>query len=165
MLRSGSILSRSVWVAAVVMTAAACATGFSKDEAVEAFQAANPEASTLEAVCVVEALMADYEDQPADPSDLRGLEAELLAEPPKQQFVLDQYRAMFGCGMTADVEAQLRRELVANGVDADAVGCVAAELADNLTDSELDVLIDDEMNDSFYATFFDAVETCDALPN
>lgn len=142
----------------------ACSTGFSKTDAVDAFQSTNPDASTNEAVCVIDALIETYEAQPVDEDDLRGLEAELAVDPPRQAFVLEQYRAMFGCGMTADVENQLRRELVTNGIDPDAVDCVAEELAENLTDDDLDVLISDEMNDSFYATFFTAVENCDALP-
>ncbi len=143
---------------------AACGSEFSRDEAVEAFQAANPDASTAEAACVIDALIEEYETEPVDESALDGLEAELVADPQSNAFVFDQFRAMFGCGMTADVETQLRRELLANDIAADAVDCVASELAASLTDDDLGVLLRDEMTDSFYATFFTAVESCDALP-
>ncbi len=151
-------------IAIIGLPLTSCSSGFSKDQAIEAFQAANPDASTAEAACVIDALIETYETEPVDESALGGLEAELLAEPSRPEFVLDQYRAKFGCGMTEDVEAQLRRELAANGISAEAVGCVAEELAGSLTDDDLDVLINDEMTDSFYRTFFAAVESCDALP-
>lgn len=164
--RSGSAPFRSsVWLAGAVVLLGACSTGFSRADAVEAFQAANPDASSTEAACVVDSLIETYETEPVDEGDLGGLEAELSADPQQQAFLLDQYRAMFGCGMTGDVEAQLRRELASSGIDEDAIGCVAAELAATLSDEDLDVLIDDRMNDSFYETFFTAVETCDALPD
>ena len=71
--------------------------------------------------------------------------------------------------MTDGVEAQLRRELVDNDIDESAVECVAEALAGRLTDEDLEVLIganaeDADMTDSFYASFFTAVEGCDALP-
>jgi hypothetical protein len=138
--------------------------GFSRVDAVEAFQAAHPDASTTQAACVIDALIEEYETEPVDASALDGLEAELVADPQSDAFVLDQFRAQFGCGMTADVEAQLRRELLANDLAPDAVDCVASELATSLTDEDLEVLINDQMTDSFYATFFRAVEVCDALP-
>jgi hypothetical protein len=149
----------------VVLGLSACSDGFSRDEAIDAFQASDPDASTTEAACVIDSLVEIYETAPIDESDLGGLEAALLDDPQQPGFVLDQYRAMFRCGMTADVEAQLRRELTANDYDPEAADCVAGELAANLTDAELDVLIRDEMNDSFYTTFFTAVEACAALPD
>ena len=72
--------------------------------------------------------------------------------------------------MTDGVAAQLRRELLANDIDEGAVECVAEALAGRLTDDDLEVLIGAEdsesgaMTDSFYASFFTAVEGCDALP-
>jgi len=83
---------------------------------------------------------------------------------PNEAFLVDQFRAKFRCGMTDGVEAQLQRELLENDIDPAAVDCVSAELAGDLTDADLDVLINDEMTDSFYATFFSAVEACNALP-
>ena len=151
-------------VAIIGLLLSGCSSGFSKDEAIEAFMSANPDASTAEATCVIDDLIETYEDGPVEESALDGLEAELLTDPPDPEFVLDQYRAKFGCGMTEDVEAQLRRELAENDISTEAVGCVAEELAGSLTDDDLDVLINDEMTDSFYRTFFAAVETCDALP-
>jgi len=139
-------------------------SGFSRADAVEAFQAAHPTASTAQATCVIDALIEQYEVEPVDVASLDGLEAELVADPQSDVFVLDQFRAQFGCGMTDEVEAQLRRELAASGVAGDAVDCVASELAGSLTDGDLEVLIRDEMTDSFYATFFRAIESCDALP-
>ena len=146
------------------MLAGCSGSGFSRVDAVEAFQAAHPGASTAQAACVITALIEEYETEPVDASALDGLEAELVAEPQSDAFVFDQFRAQFGCGLTADVESQLQRELVANDVAPDAVECVASELATSLTDDDLDVLINDEMTDSFYATFFAAIEACDAFP-
>ncbi len=146
-----------------------CATPFSRADAVESFQAANPDASTIESACVIDALIEEYETEPVDEEALAGLEAELLADPQRERFLLDQFRARFGCGMTDGVEAQLRRELLDNDIDEGAVECVAEALAGRLTDEDLEVLIGadgtaDEMTDSFYASFFTAVEGCDALP-
>lgn len=131
---------------------------------------ANPDASTIEAACVIDALIEEYEAEPVDEAALGGLEEELLAIPQRERFLLDQFRAKFGCGMTDGVEAQLRRELLANEIDESAVDCVADALAGRLTDDDLEVLIgaesgDSEMTDSFYASFFTAVESCDALPS
>ena len=153
--------------AAIVLSG--CATSFSREEAVESFQTANPDASTIESACVIDALIEEYEAEPVDEEALVGLEAELLADPQRERFLLDQFRARFGCGMTDGVEAQLRRELVDNDIDESAVECVAEALAGRLTDEDLEVLIganaeDADMTDSFYASFFTAVEGCDALP-
>ena len=158
-----------------VFAVAACSSGFSRVDAVESFQTANPDASTTEAACVIDALIEEYEGEPVDEEALGGLEAELLAEPQRERFLLDQFRAKFGCGLTDGVEAQLRRELLANGIDESAVGCVAEALAGRLTDADLEVLIGadedgaaglaDQGSDSFYASFFAAVEACDALPS
>ncbi len=148
-----------------VLALAACSSGFSRVDAVESFQTVNPDASTAEAACVVDALIEEYEGEPVDEESLDGLETELLAEPQSERFLLDQFRAKFGCGMTNDVEAQLRRELLANEIDEEAVDCVARALAGGLTDADLEVLISDEMTDSFFVIFFSAVESCDALPS
>lgn len=150
-------------LACVLVTS--CSTGLSRAEAVESFQTANPDASTIEAACVVDALIEIYETEPVDEGDLAAIEDELSADPQREQFLLDQFRAKFRCGMTDGVEAQLRRELLANDIDGDAVDCVAEALTGRLTDEDLEVLINDEMTDAFYATFFDAVESCDALPS
>ena len=147
------------------MVLAGCSSGFSRADAVESYRAATPEASIEESACVIDALIERYETEPVDEDALDGLEAELSLVPRRDEFLLDQFRAEFGCGMTDDVEAQLRRELRANDLDADAVDCVAAELSSTLDDDGLDVLINDEMTDSFYTTFFTAVEACDALPS
>lgn len=156
--------------AVVVFVLAACSSDLSRADAVGSFQAANPDASIAEAACVIDALIEEYEGEPVDEEALAGLEAELVAEPQRERFLLDQFRAKFGCGMTDGVEAQLRRELVANDIDENAVDCVAEALAGRLTDADLEVLIGaedliNEESDSFYASFFAAVEGCDALPS
>jgi len=158
-------------VIATALLLVGCAASFSRAEAVESFQAANPDASTVQAACVIDALIEEYEAEPVDEDALAGLEAELLAEPQRERFLLDQFRARFGCGMTDGVEAQLQRELLANDIDESAVSCVAEALAGRLTDADLEVLIGAEgsesgtMTDSFYASFFNAVEGCDAFPS
>ena len=165
------LLGIAAGIACGALVATACSTGYSREQAVASFQRANPDASTIEAACVVDALIEEYEGEPVDEAALDGLEAELLAEPQSERFLLDQFRAKFGCGMTEGVENQLRRELLANDIEASAVDCVAASLAGRLTDADLGVLIgadganDGAMTDSFYTSFFNAVESCDALPS
>ena len=155
--------------AVAALAISGCSAGFSRADAVASFQEANPDASAIESACVVDELIEIYEEDPVDENDLVGLEAQLAGEPPAGSFVQDQFRAKFHCGMTDDVEQQLRRELAANDIDPAAVDCVATELAGRLTDGDLDLLIaatgdGDVMTDSFYATFFASVEACDALP-
>lgn len=174
------MISRLTFVLVAAFAVAACSNDLSRAEAVESFQVANPGASIAEATCVIDALIEEYEGEPVDEAALAGVEAELLAEPQSERFLLDQFRATFGCGMTDGVEAQLRRELLANDINESAVDCVAKALAGRLTDADLGVLIgagqdgadqdgaDDlssEASSSFYASFFAAVEGCDALPS
>lgn len=161
---------RVALVGAALLLLTACSESLSRADAVESFQRANPDASVNEAACAVDALIEEYEGEPVDEAALDGLEAELSASPQSERFLLDQFRAKFGCGMTDGVEAQLRRELIQNDIDDSAVDCVAEELAGRLTDDDLDVLIgatedDNAMTDSFYSNFFNAVESCDALPS
>ena len=144
---------------------ASCGQGFSKQDAVGAFTAAHPDASTVEATCVVDHLIEQYEAVPIDETALAALEAELLADPISEDFELDQFRAMFGCGMTDAVEAQLGRQIAARGIDASAAECVTDELIVELDRDDLEVLLTGEMSDEFFEKFFDASEVCGTLPS
>ena len=159
------MLRRLALAATSAVLLASCGQGFSKQDAVGAFAAANPNASTVEATCVVDRLIEQYEAVPVDETGLAAIEAELLADPISEGFELDQFRAMFGCGMTDAVEAQLGRQIAARGIDSSAADCVTDELIVNLDGDDLEVLLTGEMSDEFFAKFFDASDVCGALPS
>ncbi len=113
----------------------------------------------------MDALIQQYETEPVDEADLANLEQQLLASPLDQEFVLDQFRAMFGCGLTGDIQNQLVATLEANGLEPDQAGCVGSELSRTLDDADLEILISGQpMTDQFFEKFFDASTACDALP-
>lgn len=114
------------------------------------------EATEHQAGCVVDKLISTY--------GLDGLQVELKREAPARSFELDQFRASFGCGLTAGVEVELARQLEASGVESVAAACAGKELATSLDDEGLDVLLSGEITDDFYAKYFVALEACDALP-
>ena len=134
----------------------ACAADFTRDAAIDSFVAANEDASRQQAGCVVDRLVEAYE--------LEGVEVELAREPLDEAFVEAQFRAEFGCGMQSSVRASLQEQLLASGIAADQAECAADELVDSLDEPDLDVLLEGELNDTFYAKYFDSLEQCDALP-
>lgn len=98
---------------------------------------------------------------------LEGLQGELEAEEPTESFRGEQFRAMFGCGMTDRVESEVARQLLARDdadLDEDQAACVAAELTADLDDTGLSVLISGEITPDFFGVYFEAVEACAALP-
>ncbi len=135
--------------------AAGCGQGISRESLVNDFTAANPDVTGAQAQCVVDRLLADR--------DLVTIEAELTAEQIAPGFEEDQFRAMFVCGIEGDVGDQITEQLVANGVAPDDAPCVSGELIDQLTDDDIDVLLSGEITDEFYAKFFTAMESCDAI--
>ncbi len=142
---------------AVALLATSCADPWTRDAAVESFVAANDDATTEQAGCVVDSLIAAY--------GLDGLEVELEAEVMDDDFEIAQFKASFACGMTADVEETLVDQLEQTGIDPLDAECAAEALVADFDESDLDVLLSGELNDTFYATYFDALEQCDALPN
>ncbi len=126
---------------------------------------ANPDVGVDVSECVIDRLADEYEVDPVDESSLSELEAELQADPVSREFELNQFKAMFHCGRTDEVESQLAAQVQANGIAADKADCVAAALIATLDDDDLDVLINEEMTDPFFAKFFDATESCGALPS
>lgn len=143
-------------VTSLCLALSGCAGGFSRESAVESFVAANPDATTTNAECVVDRLIETYE--------LTGLELELAAEPISDQFVNTQFNAMFNCGMTGDVEDALAVQLAEAGSTPFQAECAAAELVGRLSEADLEVLLTGELNDGFYAKYFDSLESCGALP-
>jgi len=141
-----------------------CSRGFGREDAITAFSEGNPEASASQSECVVDRLIDVYEVDPVDDSRLDALESELEAKPSSAGFEVEQFRAMFWCGLTEDLESQLAASLVANGIAPERVECVAGELSGSLDDADLDVLLDGKMSDQFFGKFFDAAERCDAIP-
>ncbi len=119
------------------------------------FTAANPDATTAQAECVVDRLLSERE--------LAVIESELTAEEIAPEFEEDQFRAMFVCGIEGDVGEQITEQLVANGVSPDDAPCVSGELIGQLTDTDIDVLLSGEITDEFYAKFFAAMESCGAV--
>lgn len=103
-------------------------------------------------------------DRLVDTYTLEGLEAELSAQRLDADFEEAQFRAEFGCDMRSGVESSLVTQLEASGIARDQAECAADELVDSLVEDDLDVLLTGELNDAFYAKYFDSLERCDALP-
>ncbi len=148
---------KSAFLGFGIVVLAGCADAFTRDAAVDSFLAANDDATRVQASCVVGELIDEY--------GLDGLKGELDRERVDPAFELSQFRASFNCGMTADVEQTLVDELVDTGIERDEAVCAADALLADFDDSDLDVLLSGELNETFYAKYFDALEQCDALPN
>lgn len=133
-----------------------CGHTFDRAEADEAFLRAHPDASPTEAGCVVDDLVGQF--------GFEGLETQLGLSKPDQAFQIAQIRAMFACGITADVETEVVRLLAESGLDNHAARCAGAALTASLDAEGLDVLLSGEITDIFYEQYFDALDGCDALP-
>lgn len=140
----------------VGLLVAGCSTAASRDDFVQRFIETNADASTEQSECVVDELIRQY--------SLSGLERELEAAPQATAFERAQFTAMFGCGMTEDVEAELARQLANTGVEGAGAACAAEALTADLDDDDLQVLLSGEITDGFYAKYFVALEECGALP-
>ncbi|MFT7599632.1 MAG: hypothetical protein ACI8TP_002567 [Acidimicrobiales bacterium] len=151
---AGAAFVALFWV--VVGVAACSSTSATRGDLVESFRNTNPDASTAQAECVVDELIAEY--------SLEGLERELEAVPKASSFERGQFLASFGCGLTSDVEAELADQLQASGIAADDADCAAEALTEGLDDEDLAVLLSGEITDQFYAKYFVALDECDALP-
>lgn len=139
----------------VIVALSGCSRGVTRADLVVSYQSSNPVADETQAGCVVDALIEEF--------GLEGLTEELAA--PGASYPLARYRAEFFCGMTDDVEDQLRAQLAARGMAADAADCVAETLTKSLDHDDLDVLFRGEMTDAFFDRYFVAVSDCGALPN
>ncbi len=132
-----------------------CGESFDRDAAVDSFLRANPEVTDTQAGCVV--------DRQIDRYGLDGLAAELEAEPASDEFIDVQFRDMLDCGIDGDVEEQLVEQLLASGVEPDAVDCVAEQIVGELGDDDIDVLVSGEITEDFMTTFIAAMEGCGAV--
>lgn len=141
--------------AASLFPVAACGQGFTRDDAVDSFAAANPDATGDQSACVVDRLLDRY--------GLDELEAELVAEPRNPAFEEAQFRDMFACGLEGDVEAEIAEQLRTNGVEPDDAPCVAGELVGGLDDDDIDVLLSGEITEDFMGKFVDAMSACGAI--
>lgn len=134
----------------------ACAAEPTRDDYVAQYIASNPDATTIQAQCVVDELTEAY--------TLDGLGRELEASPAATAFERSQFRAAFGCGLTADVEAALEEQLVASGIDQKEATCASEALTSQLDDDDLDILLDGGITDEFYAKYFTSLDGCGAVP-
>ncbi len=132
-----------------------CGESFDRAAAVDSFMRANPEATDAQAGCVI--------DRQIDRYGLDGLAAELEADPAGDEFIDIQFRDMFACGIDGDVEEQLVEQLLASGVEPDAVPCVADRIVGELGDEDIDVLVSGEITEEFMTTFIAAMEGCGAV--
>ena len=133
-----------------------CSSEPTRDEYVAQFVASNPDATTIQAECVVDELATAY--------TLEGLGRELEAVPTASAFERSQFRAMFGCGLTSAVEDALEEQLVASGIDEKGAACASETLTSTLDDDDLDILLDGGITDEFYAKYFTSLDSCDAVP-
>jgi len=134
---------------------AGCGGGASREAAIESFQDANPEATDEQAACVVDGLIDRY--------GLDELDAQLGTVPLDAAFEEDQFREMFVCGVDGDWRADITEQLIDNGVAAEDAPCVSDELFATMSDDDIGVLLTGQITDSFSETFYDALETCNAL--
>ena len=155
MVRSPIKLTSLAAVVAVASIAAGCGQGYGRDDAVASFADANPSATEAQAGCVVDRLIDRY--------GLDQLEAELVADPIDPAFEETQFRDMFACGLEGDLEGEIARQLVDNGVEQADAPCVAGELVDDLEDSDIDVLLSGEITQDFMGKFVDAMRACGAI--
>ena len=133
---------------------AGCAV--TEEDLLESFKSTNVDATDEQAGCVVDQLINIY--------GVEGLEAELLAEPADREFDEQQFRTMIHCGMTDRLTNPLTAQLQRLEVPTESQPCVVAALTTDITDDDLDVLLSGEITDEYYAKFFDALLSCDALP-
>lgn len=141
---------------AIALLAGGCSRALTEDDLVEAYQDSNSNASATMSECIVGALV--------DRFGVDGVEAELEAIAPTQDFERTQYQAEFRCGDTDDVETQIEVLLTARDGNPEAAACVATALVPKLDDADLEVLLSGEMTDQFFDKYFVAVSDCDALP-
>lgn len=141
-------------IGALALLAAGCGEDFDRAAAVESFERANPDVSAAQAECVVDRQIGRY--------GIDGLATELQAEPESDEFVDQQFRDMFACGIDGDITEQLIDQLQTNGVSADDAPCVAGAITDDLDDADIDVLVSGEITEEFMAKFVTAMERCGA---
>lgn len=152
------VRSRPVLVVVTMLCALLPGCGqntFDRAAAIASFTETHPDASNVEAGCVVDRLIERFE--------LPGLEAELAANPQDPEFEEAQFRDMFACGMEGDVQEQIVEQLEANGVSEADAPCVADELVSDLSDGDIDVLLSGDISDEFLAKFVTAMESCGAI--
>ena len=127
-----------------------------RDDLLESFSKANPDATEEQAACVVDELINVY--------GIEGVEEQLLLDPVDPKFEELQFRTMIHCGMTDRLVEPLAAQLERLDVPDENRDCVVEELTAGITDADLDVLLSGELTDAYYSKFFDALTTCDALP-
>ncbi len=134
----------------------ACSSELTADDLAAAYRRGHPDIDEAVARCVVDALTLIY--------SIEQIEAQLARPSVSDDFAWEQYRSEAVCGSTANLEAQLSGLLVERGLNVSQAECTAAALAEDVEDSDLLVLRTGEMTDAFYARYFDALQTCEALP-
>ncbi len=122
----------------------------------ESFKSTNVDATDEQAACVVDQLINTY--------GVEGLEAELQTDPVAREFDEQQFRTMIHCGMTDRLTGPMTAQVARLDVPEASQPCVVEALTTDITDDDLDVLLSGEITDEYYAKFFDALASCDALP-
>ncbi len=122
---------------------------------VDAFASAN-ELSPEVALCAVTSLQERF--------GFWELADQLAQSESTVRFQRRQLESIFACGDRAEVERQLEPQLVSQGVSAADAPCVAQSLAESMEVADLTVLYSGQTNDRFFELYFNAVESCDALP-
>lgn len=139
-------------VAATLLIGAACGAGTGRASAIEQFRDSNPGASDAESACVVDGLLDRYESA--------EIVAELTTSPQGAGFEEDQFREMFRCGLEGDIEETLVEQLRLAGIEGEEAACIVAELAESLTDADIDGLVSGSISEEFRIRFGDAMSGC-----
>ncbi len=144
------------WLGLIIVVAG-CSGGPDRSAVIERFQQANPDVELTDdqAACAVDRLSDRY--------GLDGVADHLDAAEIDDGFIDDQFRDMFACGVTGDVETQLTELLVASGVETGEAPCVAEALALELDDDGIDVLLSGVITDDFADQFESAMAQCGAI--
>lgn len=126
-----------------------------RSDLIVAFNAANPEATPEQAACVIDGLTKSM--------GTAELIATLWVDPPPEDFELAQFKTSFACGIDSRVRAEVSAQLAEQGTPTSKAPCVANAIVDEMSPEDLDVLITGQITDKFYAQYFRALQTCDAL--
>ena len=139
----------------LVVGLSGCGETDSRQDAIDSFTDANPDATLEQATCVVDNLIDHY--------SLDQLEVELATDPPGADFEEVQFREMFRCGIVGDLQQLVVDQLVLNGVSETDAPCVAERLVGTMTDDDIDVLVSGQISEQFSTKFLQAMDACDAL--
>lgn len=137
------------------MITAACGQGTGRASAIDQFRQVNPDASDSQSACVVDGLLDRYESA--------EIVAELTTSRQGAGFEEDQFREMFRCGLEGDIQETLIEQLGVAGIEGEEASCIAADLADSLTDADIDGILSGLITEDFRIRFEGAMAGCGAV--